>query len=206
MSNDVWAQAAQRTQPQAGQAESQLADAYVPEPEAESQLFSGGSSFPSLFNKTHPLGSERTGIITKVTDVHSQTYGTDAASRKLKYWQEGEKSPVTNAVNPATGKQNRPVLDTHLQLDTEYRLTEAEAAAIGRRPEFVQQDDGKRVFAAGGFDLKTLREAIQRDAPALGIHKTADLIGKRITIKRAGQHPNPGGNPSWVLEIKLSNP
>jgi hypothetical protein len=187
-----------------GRDQSQLADAYVPEPEQESQLFAGGVvSYPSLFNKTHALGTERTGIITRVTDVHSRTYSTEGPG-ELKYWQEGEKGPVTRAVNHLTGKPNRPVLDTHFELDTEYRLSAAEAAAIGRRPEDVEQDEGKRVFAAGGFDIKAVKEALARDAGPLGITKTADLIGKRITVKRAGQHPNPGGNPSWVLEVKFS--
>lgn len=201
--SDPWAAAQAQTAVKSG-GESQLQDAYVPAPDAESQLFGGGgASYPSLFNKTHTLGTERTGVIVKVTDVQARVYSTDGPGA-LKFWQEGENKPVTAAVNPATGKQNRPVMDTHFELDTDYRITAAECAAINRDPEYVSKDEGKRVFAAGGFDLKATREALQRDAGKLGVTKTADLIGKRITVKRAGQKPNPGGNPSWILEVAFS--
>jgi hypothetical protein len=206
MTADPWASASATTgaatQTAPAQGESQLAGD-MPGQEQESQLFGGGVSYPSLFNKTHLLGAVRTGIITKVTDVQARTYSTDGPG-ELKYWQEGESKPVTTAVNPATGKQNRPVMDTHFELDTTYRITAPECAAINRDPSYVEKDEGRRVFAAGGFDLKATREALARDAGALGIHKTADLIGKRITVKRAGQKPNPGGNPSWILEVKFS--
>lgn len=203
MSNDPWAaaQAGNSAPSQPAEGESQL----VPPADAESQLFGGGGvSYPSLFNKTHPLGTVRTGIITKVTDVHSRTYSTEGPG-ELKYWQEGEKSPVTKAVNPLTGKPNRPVMDTHIELDTEYRVTVAECDAINRKHDYVEKDNGKRVFAAGGFDYKATQEALQRDAPKLGVTKTKDLIGKRLTVKRAGQAPAVKGNKPWILEVIFSN-
>lgn len=202
---DPWAAAQASTSASTATAgESQLAgDLPAPAP-AESQLFnSGGVSYPSLFNKTHTLGTERTGIITKVTDVQARTYSTEGPG-DLKFWQQGESKPVTLAVNPLTGERNRPVMDTHFELDTEYRITAAECVAINRKAEYVQEDAGKRVFAAGGFDLKATREALQRDAGALGVTCTADLIGKRVTVKRYDQKPNPGGNPSWILAVKFT--
>jgi hypothetical protein len=208
--NDPWksaqAQTAQGQGQNGAQGDTQLAEAYVPEPETESQLFSGGGdSFPELFNKTHPLGTERTGIITKVQDVHSRTYKVGAPG-DLKYWQEGEEKPVTKPVNPITGQRNRPVMDTVITVQTEYRVTDAECAAINRRREFVQQDTGMRRFTAGGFDYKVTKEALQRDAVTLGLQKTSDLIGKRLTVKRVGQKPTSEGNASWVLEVKFSQP
>lgn len=206
---DVWAQAEASTTPAAtngGSGESQI----VPEQDQESQLFKGrGPSYPSLFNKTHQkLGTMRTGIITKVTDVHSREYSTDGPGA-LKYWEDSTKGqkgskPVTDAVSKVTGQRNEPVMDTHFELDTEYRITAEECEAVGRKPEYVQEDNGKRVFAAGGYDLGVVREALTEAAPKLGLTKTKDLIGKRLTVTRAGKKPNPGGNPSWILEVKFS--
>ena len=204
---DVWAQAETSTAAASPQAngESQI----VPPADAESQLFKQrGASYPSLFNKTHQLGTERTGVITKVTDVHSRFYSTDGPG-DLKYWEDSTKGqkgskPVPDAVSKVTGRRNEPVWDTHFELETEYRISPAECAAIGRKPEYVDEDKGKRVFTAGGYDLGVVREALADAAPGLGLTRTADLIGKRLTVKRVGQKPNPGGNPSWVLEVKFS--
>jgi hypothetical protein len=206
---DVWAQAEASTTPAAtnGGSESQV----VPEQGQESQLFKGrGPSYPSLFNKTHRVGTVRTGVITKVTDVQSRVYSTDGPG-DLKYWEDSTKGqkgskPVTDPVSKVTGRRNEPVMDTHFELDTEYRITAEECEAVGRKPEFVEEDKGKRVFAAGGYDLGVVREALTEAAPKLGLTKTKDLIGKRLTVKRTGQKPNPGGNPSWILEVKFSQP
>ncbi len=184
MSNDVWAQAAQQTAPASnGQPSDNLASAM---PETESQLFTGGPSYPSLFNKTHLLGTELTGIITKVQDVQGRDFDTK---------------------QPATWPDGSPKMDTHITVSTDYRMTAQECAAIDRDPSFVQEDDGTRVFVAGGFNLKTVREAIKRDAPGLGVTRTADLVGKRITVKRAGQtQRGQKGNKSWDLEVRFSRP
>lgn len=201
-------QASQNTAPAGAPAESQIL------PEQESQLFSGqgGASFPSLFNKTHYLGTERTGIVTSVRDAHSRFYSTDGPG-SLKYWenttsgQKGSK-PTPDAVSKINGKPNTPILDTLITVKTDYRMDAQECAAIGRKPEFIADDDGTRVFAAGGFDLKVVREALiaYNDAnAATPLRKNADLVGKRITVVRASQRQNPGGNPSWNLTVKFDN-
>lgn len=201
MSQDVWQQAAQQTGGGAAPASGESTmTAGLPQQEQESQLFAGGESFPSLFNKTHFLGTKRAGRITKVMDVHSVDFNT----KKPKYWQDGAKGPVLEAINATTGQPNRKVMDTHFVLSTDYRITAPECAAIGRDPAYVEKDDGTRVFVAGGYDFKTTQEALRRDAAGIGVSKTSDLIGKGIEVTRAGQHPNPGGNPSWVLEVRFT--
>jgi len=196
--NDPWssaaAQGAANTAP-AGDGDN-LAESYA---EEESQLFGGGPSYPSLLNKTHLLGSVRTGIILKAPyDVHARDFNT----KLPKYWQEGDDKPVTNAVNPTTGQKNTAVKDTVFELSTDYRMDAGERAAVGRDDSF--EDDGTRVFHAGAYDLKATKEALKRDAGPLGIRTGKDLVGKRITVTRKAQRPNPGGNPSWIIEVKFS--
>jgi hypothetical protein len=195
---DVWAAASaqQATAPSSAAteapAESNLDGAYA---EEESQLFSsGGGAGPSILNKTHYVGTVRTGIITKAPyDVQSRDI-----NGKPKFWQVGSPAPVTDAVNPITNKPNRPVMDTVLALQTEYRMDGNERAAINRDDSF--EDEGQRSFSAGGRHLKTLRDAIGKAKITSG----AQMVGKRFTVKRAGKVPNPNGNDSWVLEITIS--
>lgn len=186
-------------QPQSGQEGTQLAADFSGQ---GSQLFGNDSLLPSLFNKTHFLGTVLTGIITEAPyDVHSMTFGEN---RRPKYW-SAEGKPVTDAVDPVTRQANRPIKDTVIPVQTEYRFTAQELAAIGRDADYA--DDGARVFYAGGQALKATRDALKR-AARNGVRITceADLVGKRITVKRAGQKPNPGGNPSWIYEVEITNP
>src|ERR1700744_3271208 len=162
---DVWSQAqAQSTTsaPQVDNGTSQVADAYVGE---GSQLFSGPSLPPSLFNKNHLLGTERTGTITKAPyDVQSR----DFATKVPKCW-GSDKKPTPDAVNKGTGQPNRPVLDTVIELSTSYRFTDPEAAAVGR--EQGQADDGARAFYVSGQALKDLRKEINR----LGVRSEQEM-------------------------------
>jgi hypothetical protein len=165
----------------------------------QSQLFGGPVLPPSLLNKTHLLGTERVGRITaKPYDVHSR----DMATKKPKYW---PKSPLADgkkiAFTPTdhiTGEKLDPVKDTVIVLATEYRFTPGEAAAVNRDANLP--DDGTRAFYASGEDLKRIRAEIQR----LGVRSEQEMIGMTLSVKRIGQKPNPGGNPSWITEIKLS--
>jgi ribosomal protein S16 len=198
--SDPWAAAQSASSPAstAPAGESQLADSYGQE---ESQLFSGGGegAGPSLFNKTHPVGTERTGIIVKPPyDRHSTNM-----KGELKYWQQGEKQPVTNAVNPATGQPNRPVMDTVIVLDTEYQMDAAEAAALGREAPY---EGGQRSDTISK-DMKLVMEAIA-DAVKRGVQitKGADMVGKRYTKKRVSQKPNPhGGDPIKEHSYRIDN-
>lgn len=192
---DPWSttQNTSTTAPQGGEGGSNLAESFAGE---GSQLFGGGGRPTSLFNKTHQLGTERTGIITAAPyDVHS----TDFNTKKPKYW-GADRKPVLEALDPNTGEKLRPVKDTVIELDTEYRQSQQEATALGK--DFNPNDDGARAATISGQDLKTLRKEIGR----LGIRSEAEMVGLRFTMKRAGQKPNPGANPSWVNEITLSRP
>jgi hypothetical protein len=164
-----------------------------------SQLFGGPVLPPSLLNKTHTLGTVRSGrIVTAPYDVHSR----DFKSKQPKYWAitpgpRGEKISFS-PVDAVTGEQLRKVLDTVIELATDYRFDAAEAAAVERDPNMP--DDGSRAFYVSGEDLKALRKQIQ----LLGLRDEKEMIGLTLTVKRVGQKPNPGGYPSWINEVTLS--
>lgn len=178
-----------------------------------SRLFDNNASIPALFNKTHFLGTERFGIITKTEDVQDRDY-----SAKLpKFWsrskvggEQKNKAITTDPIDEPTGLANEPVMVTHITLQTEYRVSEQESAAIGgdaaRIASRVADDDGQRVEVVGGFDYKPFREALL-DARSRGIalNDAKDLEGKRLTVKRAAQKPNPGGQPSWIKTYRIDN-
>jgi len=150
-------------------------------------LFGSGKSIPSLFNKTHGAGTVRGGVIKDVRDVHARNHPREGG--QLKYWPNGQTGkgvkPVTDANSP-DGKPNRPVMDTHVILDTEYRMDAAEASAVGREPSFMQEDDGTRTFVVQ--DLRGMQNAIgefNKGAPAgQQIVNPESLIGKRLDVKR----------------------
>lgn len=169
----------------------------------------GGKSLPSLFNKTHFAGTERTGIITDIKDVHSRELikGDDGkfSSGGLKYWEDGNSGkgvrPVTYPVSKVTGKQNRPVMDIHILLATEYRMTEQEAGAVQRPADFAKDDDGGRAYVVG--NLGTFQSAIEAynatpEGKAAPVAKPADLLTKRLTVKRLA---NPGEKRNEIIRI-----
>lgn len=169
-----------------------------------SQLFGtdGVAMPPSLLNKTHPLGTERTGTISAPPfDVHSTTFGTPS-ERQKKYWADSPlpdgKKITTSPTDHVTGKPLRPVKDTIIPLSTTYRFTPVECAAVNRDPAL--EDDGTRGFYASGADLKALRAEIGR----LGLRSEQEMVSLTLTVKRTAQKPNPGGNPSWINTVTLS--
>lgn len=188
-----------------GSQASSLAGAYQAAPAGPSRLFTQGSAAPSLLNKTHYLGTERTGIIAKApADKHDQ----DFTEKKPKYWSTskvGGKAFTTDATDAPTGQPNRPVMVTHIELDTDYRMDAQELAAVGRDPQSLGQDDGKRVYVVGNkWEYKAFGEAIKRAATAgIVIAKDEDLVGLRLTVRRSRQQPNPTGNASWDPDIKI---
>lgn len=197
--SDVWAQAEQArtstTAPAAGGESRQ--DAYS---QGSSRLFGAEGGAPSWFNKSHPVGTERTGIITK--EPYDQQR-TKMGSGEPLFWQAGSKSPVIDAVNTATGQKNRPVMDTVIELDTEYVMDGAEATALNREAPYDGTD--RRDFV--GKELKAFKEAIA-DAVKRGIQLTcdADMVGKRLTKKRISTKPNPhGGEPIKVHAYRIDN-
>lgn len=174
-----------------------------------SMLFNSGPGAPSLFNKTHPLGTERSGIIKSLTDKQDIDFNSHAP----KFWSASKtggpqrnSAVTTDAIDPVTGQANEKVMTVHVELQTDYRITEAECIATNRDVAYVGQDTGIRVEVIGGYDVKAFAEAMN-EARARGINLSspADLIGKRITKKRAAQKPNPGGNPSWINAYRIDN-
>lgn len=185
---------------------SALAGAYAPADAGPSLLFGGGSLAPSLFNKTHGLNVWRYGVISKPPyNQQSRDFNT----KQPKFWsasKENGKATTTNAVDPITRQQNRPVIDVLVEMTTEYTMDKNEAVAVGRDPNSIGDDDGKRVFAVSGKEsMDAFKKAIG-EAIAAGVTITGDkdLEGLKFAARRIGQKPNPGGNPSWLWEIKLA--
>lgn len=175
-----------------------------------SLLFAESASAPALFNKTHLLGTERTGIIRKTEDKQDRDFN----AKMPKFWSESKiggesknKAITTDAVDAITGNRNRPVMVTHVTVDTAYRMEAGEAAATGRDADFIPTDDGTRVEVVGGFDYKPFKEALlEARKRGINIAGPQDLVGKRLTVKRASQHRLPGAaNPSWVKTYRIDN-
>jgi hypothetical protein len=182
--NDPWAAASGQPAQNAAPSETALATTNPAAAEGQGMLFGGGPSFPSLFNKTHFTGTRKRGRIKKVMDVQ----GRDFDTKKPAVWPDGS-----------------PKMEVHFTLETEYRISEQECYATDRDVSYVQEDDGTRVFVAGGYNLKTVQEAMKRDAPGLGVRSYADLEGKFIEVARVGQTQRSAtGNKSWDLEVKFT--
>lgn len=209
--NDPWAAAGVATQAPArevatvGQGQG-MAGAFPP-PSAESRLFTPQSVAPSMFNKTHALGTERTGIV-KVAPVDRQEQ--DFTEKRPKYFSRSKvagKATTLDAIDGPTGQPNDPIMGTHIELATDYRMTAAEIVAVGggRDPSFAQQDDGTRVLVVSGKQpYKAFFDAIaDANSRGLNLRSGADLVGKRVTARRVGQTPNQTGNPSWVVAYRI---
>ena len=161
----------------------------------QSQLFGTPVLPPSLLNKSHPLGTERSGVIAKAPyDVQARDFNT----KKAKFWPAGGGKPTFDAVDALTGERNRPVKDTVIELTTAYRFTPQECALVGRDPNSL--DSGARAVYVSGDDLKQLRGEIAR----LGLRSEQEMIGLTLTVTRVGQRPNATGNPSWINKVTLT--
>lgn len=210
--NDPWAAASAAPPATSAPAPEQSGiDAGYGAATGSSLLFNAGVSAPSFFNKTHPLGTERSGIITGTKDVQDQDFNAKAP----KYWSHSKTGgPKRNhaitldAVDTTTGTPipNRPVMVTHVSLDTDYRITADECVATGRDVAYVGQDTGKRVDVIGGFDFEPFAKAmVEARSRGITLNDASDLVGKRYTKKRVAQKPNPGGYPSWINEYRIDD-
>ncbi len=194
---DAWA-AAQAQMNNGGQADagqSERQDAYQ---QQGSRLFGGEAGPPSLFNKTHPVGTKRGGRITKAPYDQQRT---KMNSGEPLFWQQGTKSPVTDAVNPVTGAKNRPVNDTVIELETGYVMDANEAAMTNR--EEAYEGGARRDFV--GKEIAAFKEAM-KDAIARGIKLTcdADMVGLWVLKERIGTKPNPnGGDPIKIHRYEI---
>lgn len=212
--NDPWAAAGAAPASEGGNSETGgsglLPPAAAPGMGGGALFGGGGKSLPSLFNKTHFAGTERTGIITDIKDVHSRELikGDDGkfSSGGLKYWEDGNSGkgvrPVTYPISKVTGKQNRPVMDIHILLATEYRMTEQEAGAVQRPADFAIEDDGGRAYVVG--NLAAVQAAIETYNGLNSSAKIAepkDMIGKRLTVLRKN---NPGEKRNEMISINAA--
>jgi hypothetical protein len=184
---DVWAEADAASQGNAGQQQGESRQAAYGN--KQSRLFGNEGGAPSLFNKHHPVGTERSGIIKKAPYDQQRTN----MKGELLFWVAGQKSPQAVAVDPNTGQKNRPVMDTVVEIKTEYTMDAAEAAALNRETPYEGTD--RRVFV--GKELKAFKEGIAA-AVENGVPLTCDedMVGKRLIQKRIGQKPNPNGGDS----------
>jgi hypothetical protein len=196
MSNDPWAAAsagtATTTEPNGNGNTSALEGSFVPERNtrtAEDILFGAGMA-PSLFTKDHQIGVDRVGVI---TDLPFDTQSLSFGDRKPEFWSADGKKTM-DAVDRATGKPNRPVMNVVVPLATEYRFTQAELDEKG-----LAADDGARAWYLSGEDLKAFRAAIK----AARVPNMAALVGMRLTARRTGQQPSGKGNPKWLYAAKL---
>lgn len=197
MSNDPWAAAGAQNGQQAQQNDSGMGEAYADEP---SGLFGGGGGVgPSLLNKTHKVGTERTGIVSAKPFKRASTN----MAGKPKFWQNG--TGVVTEPNGPNGA-NKPLMDTIIPLDTEYKMDAAEQQALGRDEIF---EGGQRSLSLSGDNLKKMVKAIAAyNAANPGSPITGDpaMVGKRITVKRVAEKPNPhGGDSIKVHEYVISN-
>lgn len=189
---DPWAAA--QAQVSGNQAGSQAGQGIMPDQSnpglGGGSLFGGGGKrLPSLFNRTHGAGTVRGGEIIDVKDVHSREFTREEGPGELRYWEDGNSGkgvrPVTYPVSKITGKPNRPVMDTHLTLKTDYRLSPEEIGALKRDPDDAKSDNGDRVFVIN--NLRDAQEAIatwNKDNPGKAITSPAELIGRKIEVKR----------------------
>lgn len=137
----------------------------------------GGEKLPSLWNKTHGVGTERTGIILQPPkDIPSFMYKAGGGRGAAKYWLDGK--PTDKSVHPTTGVALDRVYDTLFVLQTDYRLTPEELLKSE-----MDEDDGKRGWFAGGEDLKAIKAAIR----SAGVKNREALVGMRLTGTRTGQ-------------------
>ncbi len=195
MSESVWDKADQASAASAAPAASQAGQGLMPQDGSGlggGALFGGGGKrIPGLFNQTHPAGTVRGGKIVDVKDVHSRFHQREGGG--LKYWpngQNGKGVKPTDQAKDASGKDNRPVMDVHLILDTEYRLTEAEARRLEKSPEDVAADDGQRRYVVQdnkrtGAAIAEWNKANAGTDRAIG--SPNDLIGRTFEAKRLAE-------------------
>jgi hypothetical protein len=126
----------------------------------------------------------RTGIIMK-PPVDRQSRDVD---NNPKFWDDVAKKVVTHD----TG---RPLNDTVIVLQTEYRYTAQEIADRGLDDLDVQDDKGVRgVFASG--DLK---KAIMKAIREARVRTEKEMVGMRLTLDRGKKVPIAGTNKTqWT--------
>lgn len=150
--------------------------------DGQSSLF-GGEKLPGLFHKFVMPGESRTGIIAKApVDRQSRNIEGDP-----KFWDPDTKKVVTHD----TG---RPMKDTVIVLQTEYRFTPQEIADRNIDPLDVEDDKGVRgIFASG-----EMKAAIVKAVRAARVRSETEMVGMRLTVTRGKKVPIEGNKTKWT--------
>lgn len=155
-----------------------------------SSLF-GGEKLPGLFHKFVMVGEKRTGIITK-PPVDRNSF--DIAG-KPKFWDQSKNDGKGGVVNYDTG---RPLKDTVIVLQTEYRYTPQEISDRNIDPLDVEDDKGLRGIFASGEEKKAIMKAIK----AARVRTETEMVGMRLTLWRTGKVKK-GDFEGWTWEATL---
>lgn len=156
----------------------------------DSGLF-GGEKLPGLFNKFVVIGEKRTGIIAKPP---TQRQARDMAGNP-KFWDQDAKNGKGAVTNVNTG---RPLKDSVIVLQTDYRYTQQEIADRQVDPLDVEEDTGLRGIWASGNQ----KAAIMRAIRVAKVRSEAEMVGMRLTIWRTGKVPA-GEFQTWTYEATL---
>lgn len=152
----------------------------------------GGEKLISLFDKTHDVGTSRTGIITKAPETRQSRFFADEGIGALKFW--GEDGVPTEDTRSADGRPLKPCMDEVFVLQTDYVASPSKLEALG-----LEEDSGLRGVFASGDQLKAIRQAI-RDAKV----KNRDaLVGMTLALTRTGKAPA-GKYKKWTWKATLA--
>lgn len=152
----------------------------------------GGEKLISLFDKTHDVGSSRTGVITKAPEGRQSRFFAEGSVGALKYW--GEDGKPTEEKRAPDGTELKPCMDEVFVLQTDYVAPKHKLEELG-----LDEDSGLRGVFASGKQLTAIRQAI-RDAKV----KNRDaLVGMTLTLTRTGRVPA-GQFKAWTWDAVLT--
>lgn len=162
---------------------------FVSDEEEYDSLF-GGQPLPSLFDKTHDVGTTREGVITEAPKKRQSRF----MNGRLKFW--GEDSKPTEDTRDAEGNPLKPCVDEVFVLQTDYRLN---AAQLAKRDMDEEDDTGLRGVWASGTQLQAIRKAIRKAR----LKDRNAFVGMTLSLTRTGQIPK-GEFEAWTWEAKLT--
>jgi hypothetical protein len=186
---DPWAAASAQ---QSETTQDRLIDAPTSEENIENRLF-GGESLPSIWNKTHDVGAEVTGIVKDLPfEKQGRTY-VEGGVGKPKFWKRVRGTGFTTDPADSIGALE-PVMDLVLPLSTEYRYSPEKLAE-----KKLDEDTGARGrYFSGGQNEQAFRDALK----LAGIKKMSQLVGMRFTEKRLSKVKS-GDYMAWQTVIKV---
>jgi hypothetical protein len=189
---DPWAAASAAQTEGGATTQDRLIDAPTSEENIENRLF-GGESLPSIWNKTHDVGAEVTGIVKDLPFEKQGRTFVEGGVGKPKFWSREYGQGIVTTASDSIGPL-KPVMDLVIPLDTEYRFTPAQLQERG-----LDEDTGARGwYLSGGEGEQAFKAALK----AAKLRKLSDLIGMRITAKRIGKTQK-GDFKAWQYAVKV---